>query len=187
MKHDLGKILFCNIAEMTEYKGDLKNDPLYSEAEFVKKKKYGFELYNFLKREDGYIYGFVQPVGEGINLEKIDPHTLDTDDFIDGVLVIFIAPKENVTGSYIVGWYKNATVFRYTRDYNVGKKDHSYNIKVEGENSVLIPLPERIRETHIIPPRGGGTAYSYENIGEAKREEVLNNMRRAVQYVNNYK
>ena len=198
MKYELGKILFCNIAEMKEYKGNLKNDPPYSKTKYYKKHKYVFELYNFLNRRNGNIYGFVQPGGKKkgfferkVNLKRIVPHTADIDKEIKDVLVIFVALKKGVTGHYIVGWYKNATIFRYFQDIDLvpgnHRKTHKYNLKIHSKNNYLIPAEERQHKTEVKFGQGGGIVYSYEDNGKAKRKEVLDNMRRDVQYINNYK
>ena len=100
-------ILYCRITWMKAYKGML-NDSTTGGGEYVK-ENIPFEIYNFLGN-DGYYYGFVEPgVNCSLHVERFGVKR--NDDSADGVLVVWVARKPS-GGEYIIGWYRNATVYR---------------------------------------------------------------------------
>src|SRR5437773_2041564 len=98
---------------MREYDG-LKDDNISGGGKFVKRKGYGHEMFNF-RPYQGRMYGYVDPVHRKghpstIHIERLDPTASDK---VDGILVIWTARRDDKGGTFIVGWYKNATVFRH--------------------------------------------------------------------------
>lgn len=97
--------IFFNIAWMKHYEGETENDsPRYGGSYETK-----HEVCNFLPVA-GRCYGYVQPQGDGIALEKIgaDP----SDEFLDGVTVVWCARSPNAGHTVIVGYYRNARLYR---------------------------------------------------------------------------
>ena len=110
-------MLVLNIAWMQAYQG-MDQDSVQSQAGFIRQEQMGYEIYNFLPIDD-HVYGFVQPGGyrkpylqRQICLEKIDPSLGYGADYLDRVLVLWVAPKPG-GGTYLVGWYQNARVYRH--------------------------------------------------------------------------
>lgn len=94
---------------MNLYKGIATEKPVGG-GEY-NKENVGFEAYNYLGYKGGY-YGFVEP-GEGrtIHIENLykdkkSCHANKAAEFIKDVLVVWVA------NHYIVGWYRDATVYR---------------------------------------------------------------------------
>lgn len=86
------RILFCNIAWMDYYKGTIEGkDVPRNGGSYVALHNDAHESYNF------------------------DAVTLDEE--VDDVLVIYCAkyPDSSTQETYVVGWYKNATVYRYNQ------------------------------------------------------------------------
>lgn len=150
---------------------------------FVNQNKFGYELFNF-RNIDGKVYGYVQAKGNSITLEKIDPNI--TGDVINHVLVIFTA---NIAGkgSYIVGWYKNATVHRKVQnnfhplrkhnDINVG-----YNLEADYKDAVLLKIDER---NFTKLPRGNG-GMGQSNVWYANSEVGIEYKRKIISEINSY-
>ena len=113
------RFLVCNVGWMDEYDGLGKGDSIHSGAGFVRKKKWGSEIYNF-RVHKGLIYGglfpgrFKKGYYKDINISNIG--ALPDDDEIHGVTVIWTAPRRPSGGTFVVGWYKNATVYRTEQD-----------------------------------------------------------------------
>lgn len=153
------RMVFLNIGWMKYYQGILPdiNDTIEYGGEFVTTRKWGHEIYNY-KPLDGYMYGFVEPVinknGEmsQIALERIDPDSIDTE-YIKDVLAIWTANNPYRAGTNIVGWYKNAIVYREAQD-DIERyyKNHKipYFVKAIEKDCTLIPASKRIK----IVPRG---------------------------------
>lgn len=163
------KILFCRTGWNKKYNGDLTNDPLINGGSY-NKEKVGYEAYNF-KKFAGKYYGFIEPMGS-IHLEKISSEAKKSD-YLEGVLIIWFATKPKTGGQYVVGWYKNATVYRQKLNIpnteifkeRLEKGLNLYNI--ESDNAFL--LDESMRNFKI---KGAGqNPLWYQS--EAIREDVV--------------
>lgn len=99
------KMLFCRIGWMPDYRGERD---IQGGGEFVDEHGYGFELYNFLPDDQGNLYGYVR-AGRKMSIERLG--TRPKADSVSAVLVIWVATHPS-GGMRIVGWYRNATVFR---------------------------------------------------------------------------
>ena len=101
------RILFCRIGWTKYYKGDIDDTP--KRGGKYNKDNVGHENYNFLDA-DGEYFGYARINGDAIHLEKID-ETAKGQSELDNVLVIWFATHPREGGQYIVGWYRNATVY----------------------------------------------------------------------------
>jgi len=124
------RMIVFNIGWMKNYQGLSKEfDPISSKSTFVDEKKWGYEIFNFLPLKDS-IYGFVQPSGRKpflerrILLENIDSNIEKNAEYIDNVLVIWVAPYPK-GGTYVVGWYENARVYRYYQKFSLIERKYN--------------------------------------------------------------
>jgi hypothetical protein len=95
-------MIFLNVSWMGTYQG-LSHDTISGGFGYVARHGYGSEIFNF-KSYKGNNYGFVRAPHNSIRLEKLG--AAKGAPAVRGVLVVWVAR------SRIVGWYKNATVFR---------------------------------------------------------------------------
>ena len=105
------KVLYCRIGWMNSYHGNSNEKPQgggkYNENNI------GHEVYNYLGFEGKY-YGFVEAsVNNCIHIERLCGDK--SADKVEHVLVVWVSKKPS-GGQYIVGWYDNATVFRFLQD-----------------------------------------------------------------------
>ena len=154
--------LFCNVGWMKYYRGQNDNDKIVGGGSFVGKEGYGFEVCNFAPYKN-QIYGYVQPPSGrlGVNIKsgtdeyfsrtKIDINRLGAnknDDFIENVNVIWTATHPD-RGRVIVGWYKNATVYREYQKFDKVPPCHKinnidgYRVVAEESNYKLLPIERR--------------------------------------------
>ena len=140
------RVLFANIGWMTHYRGNSTTDKIVGGGSFRNDDKH--EAYNFLPIK-GKCYGYVQPVQCGdINLYRIDKECTDKN-ALKEVLVIWIAKHPSAGGTYIVGWYKNAKVYRTFQESNASeRKKYDYNIIANKDDCNLIPVDQR---TFLVP------------------------------------
>ena len=119
------RILFANIGWMVHYRGNNAKDQIKGGGSYRDDDKH--EAFNFLSI-NGKCYGYVQPVRwGGINIERIEKGCKD--DKLSNVLVVWIATHPSAGGTYIVGWYKNANVFKSFQDSkNPQRNKYDYNI-----------------------------------------------------------
>ncbi len=132
------RILYCRICWMNYYRG-LENDVSYYGGSNDDK----FEFYNFLPHLDKYI-GFVEPQGS-IHVERLGAGK--TDDYAEDVLVVWLATSPE-KGTRIVGWYKNATVYRNFQPipgkYLKVRDDERINLyNISAEEAVLLDPDNR--------------------------------------------
>jgi hypothetical protein len=146
------RLLFCNIGWMRNYRGHTENDQILGGGKYVRIMGRGHEACNFLPvRND--VYGYVQPVGKQIKIEKLGAQKTDVS--IQDIDVVFTAPRPG-GGTVVVGWYKHATVFRTPRDIIKASHVHQSNaintfrITTTATNAVLLPPNRRT----LIVPRG---------------------------------
>lgn len=106
------EILFCNVGWMQKYNG-IKGDSIEGGGSYNESET-GHEVCNFSAIR-GHVYGYVQPTGQQIHIEKLGVEKKDK--CIHGVTVVWTARNSEIGGTVVVGWYKNATVYREYREF----------------------------------------------------------------------
>ena len=148
-------ILFCNIGWMDEYKGLQAGASIKGGGAHVEKEGHGHEVCNFCDH-GGFVYGYVKSPGRNLDIKRIAGHDSDS---VEGVLIVWTAPVSGRAPAVVVGWYKDATVFRSYQRYDSAPPVHEengvdgYRFRVESENAVLLPVDTR---THVIPKHKKG-------------------------------
>lgn len=202
-------VLFARIGYMENYQGALNGDVPIGGGKYNDENT-GYEACNFLDI-DGKVYGYYQPsMNSGkVNLERLDPKNSNLDK-IENVLVIFFSTLPKVianqnliddvisSSSVIVGWYKNATVFRESQRINRkidGINQDIYFIKANVEDSYLLPVKNRVYKVgHGIKgekegnPGQSNSFYIYDKNKQLKDLTNLQNkwIGQAINYVNTY-
>lgn len=196
------RILFCNIAWMNYYKGIVwgKDEP-QNGGSYVKETLDAHEKYNFeaipLTEESGYpkgeyCLGFVETKSTNketrnqLRIEKIyDCEGMNEETSVDDVLVVYCAlyPDAIEKETYVVGWYKHATVYRnckvmrFLSDTEEEYYDQAYNAIAKKEDCVLLPRGARRKaNTWKVPRKSKGVAYGFgqSNVWYAQGREQHN-------------
>lgn len=180
------RILFCNIAWMDYYKGTIEGkDVPRNGGSYVALHNDAHESYNFeavtLDERVGYpsgeyCLGFVETkttnkkTRNQLNIEKIEGCELyKNKEEVEDVLVVFCAkyPDSSTQETYVVGWYKNATVYRYNQtiefpDTEGGIYPQDYFMIAKKEDCVLLPRPVR-RKSNVwrVPRKSSGVSYGF--------------------------
>ena len=190
------EMIFFNIGWMEHYQGLSTGDSIEGGGYFVPVYGYGHEIYNFLPW-NGTMYGFVEVKGE-LLIERIGARTFAPS--VPRILVVWVARDPNVGGTYIVGWYKDATVYRRYQaptwaknrlieeeiapgikadSKNVGKY-FSYIACAPVENCTLLPPNQR----NFQIPRGSYGQMGRRNIWYADDTSMAAFRRSVIEYVN---
>ncbi len=175
------KFVVCCIGWMTHYNGITKADTISRGGSWPDKDKH--EVYNFSKNGN-FCYGYVQGGKEQcFNLSTIARRPI-TSDSLDNVLVIWVAPR--ITGgSYIVGWYNNATVYR---DYiDIKGREYSFSAKAKYEDCVLLADDERTFE--VLRSKDGQKGFLGRPrvwYGDYDSPEVKHHVADILAYIKNY-
>ena len=176
------KLVFLNIGWMKNYRG-FSGDKITGGGSFVAQKGYGHEIYNFLP-EQGKVFGYVQPVipHNTIKIERIGAEQKDSS--INNVLAVWVS-KSPSGGVYIVGWYKNATIFKNIQQpSSKTKRKHQgeifgYYVTAKESDCTLLSLDNRIFQ---IPRGKGGMGQS--NVWYADKKGHLDFKKTVLEYVN---
>lgn len=136
----MDKIVFFRIAWMKEYKGVSKTDIPVGGGSYVAENNDGGETTNYLPI-NGKVYGYVR-LANGISLRIEHLGANKNDDSIKNVTVVFMARDPHKGGEKIIGWYKNAEVFRTILETSIkqksGRKIH-YHAIASYTNATLLP------------------------------------------------
>jgi hypothetical protein len=167
-------LLVLNVGWMKNYKG-LKDDQLTNGGAYVREHGWGGEIFNFLPFE-GFMYGCVQPPGRKeipynsriIHIERLRA-SREAASFVDGVLVAWVARKPE-GGTYLVGWYRDAVVFRQWQKPPEGSRRQfrgeslGYYVRAREEDCILLAQDER---TLRVPRAGDPENLGKGGIGQA--------------------
>ena len=153
------KVVFCNVAYMKYYDSDIAEPSPKNGGSFVRDNGFGFERNNFHAYQDPdgiFCKGFVETGHSGelssvttshqLVISRIDPKE-EIDEKVEGVTVVFCATKPNL-GCVIVGWYRNATVFKCVQEDNAG---NLYSFVADSSDCVLLNEKKRVFKV----PRSG--------------------------------
>jgi hypothetical protein len=137
-------ILYCRLGWMNNYQG-IKNDSIVNGGSY-NKDNIGWEVCNFKPLNNTY-YGFVETghtgeIAHKIHIEKLG--ATDGDEEINNVLVVFIATHPEGK-TRIVGWYKNATVFKNRKTFSdaVQLKEGRICYNMYSKEAFLLPVDQR--------------------------------------------
>jgi hypothetical protein len=145
------KIIFFNTGWMDFYQG-ISQDKIIGGGEHVETHGWGGEMLNFKIFRNRH-YGYVQ-VGGNIKLDRLGAKPMESK--LENVLVVWTAREPKNGGTYIVGWYKNATVFRQYQFAPKSSKrkwledEIGYFATAKTEDCKLLPKDERV----VKVPRG---------------------------------
>lgn len=117
----MARLVFFNTGWMDRYQGLNNRDVIRGGGGFVREYRYGHEIFNFLPW-DNKMYGYVEATS--VDIQRIAPRgpraaRAPQASSVPNVLVIWTARNPSTGGTYIVGWYQNATVYAKARDNSV--------------------------------------------------------------------
>ncbi|AGS24359.1 hypothetical protein REMIM1_PC00003 (plasmid) [Rhizobium etli bv. mimosae str. Mim1] len=146
-------MLFCNISWMKNYAGRDPKDPPKGGGGFPRAQGYCGEELNFVGCEDGYVYGHFETIKGDID-RQVNIQRLGADrsaDFVDGVDVVWTAPVEGNDPRCVIGWYRNARLYRYRQQFqdlypsDRHRKDEidSFRVRAKIEDAFLIDIGQR--------------------------------------------
>lgn len=171
-------VLFCNVGWMKHYDG-IDGDKIDRGGSY-NKDSIGHEVCNF-SNINGKVYGYVQPTGQ-IKIERLGAGK--NEDFAQGVTVIWTAGPD-AGGTAVVGWYKNARVYRESQTIKnptpLQKKNglNSYWISALASDATLLPVESR----HLMIPRAVKGGIGQSNVWYADKPESAEIVARVLRLV----
>lgn len=182
------KILFCNTTYL-KYYDSITDGELVPKTggSWVKENKDAHEKWNFLNF-NGKCYGYVQGLSDTMHIERMEGVS-NNDTVVDDAIIIWCA--NNGEKTVIVGWYENATIYRYLQNsiYTpVTGLDRCYWFETEAQNAYLLPESERTFEIKRASKNGSGTGFGQYNYWFADSEFAKKDIiPKVLDYINNHK
>jgi hypothetical protein len=163
-------VLFTRIGWMKYYNGPLTGDERPKGGGKYNKTGVENQAFNFHK-VGGQLFGRFQPQMQAskIKLQRIVPGTQG--DVLNGVLVVFVATDPERGSQRVIGWYRNATLYR-NRKSSPPQERNGFNYFLVAEERKAALLPTFLR-TQMVPGGEGGfgqanICYLYEQDGKSK-------------------
>lgn len=141
------RVVFFRTPWMKDYNGITDDDVPVNGGSWVKENSDAHEAHNFTNCS-GWVYGFVQPIT--LDIKRIDKNARDS---VTNTLVIFFSTKPG-GGQYIVGWYKNAEVFKNWGTIIHPKREtkyKEYHAKALFKDAHLVKVKDRRYELPVRP------------------------------------
>lgn len=155
-------LLFAHVSWMPNYLG-VPGEPMFSTHGYVIENKIGHERWNY-RSENDLLFGYVPIRGKElreapgeIRIENLGASRHDKT--IEGVTVVWFANSpSNARQAYIVGWYRDATVFREAqfrdnREFRMSCRKSDATLLAENVRNFPIP--------HVRSLRGREIGYGY--------------------------
>lgn len=139
------RMVFFNVGWMKNYQGMSSDDPTLGRHGYLREHAHGFESFNFLP-EEGRVFGY-QPRTDKIWLPRLGGSPKA--ETVEHVLVIWLATHPVSMTVLVVGWYKDATVYRTpvvrvpSRGDGAGQDEIPYTVEALAENATLLPAINR--------------------------------------------
>jgi hypothetical protein len=165
------RILFVNIGWMEKYAGLSKKDRLTGGHSYLKKHGFGHEPWNFAPLR-GNVYGYV-PRAPKIRLQNLGASTRDS--MLNDVTVVWIARRPGSRQTYIIGWYKHATVYR---EYFLKRRAQDFNVECQiqarAQDATLLPVDRRLFHIPTMKKKGnlGQSSLWYGGTSRFRRKVI---------------
>ena len=157
-------IIFARVADMKYYKGITETDKPENGGSYVNDTGRAHECYNFdpiIQKGEDYekCLGFCMMSGgkHGVNqlhIEKIvGCEVCKKEESCEGVTVVFVSKSNRAKSMRVVGFYKNATVYRYPHfmDFPNGY-EQMYWFEAKKEDCVVLPYSTRFSSGQWFVP-----------------------------------
>ncbi|NKX31583.1 DUF3883 domain-containing protein [Alteromonadaceae bacterium A_SAG1] len=154
-------MIFVFVGWMEKYRGD-KGDRLINGGRIAEERQHGVEVCNF-KSHKGKVYGNFGS-SKGISAKGFEK--LGGSKFQESVTgtVVWIAKNEETKKTVVVGWYKNAEIYRMPKKLDNPSKAHvnnalnKYHFATDQNQATLINSKNRILE---VPKGEGGKGQNF--------------------------
>ena len=199
-------IIFARVADMYYYNGITNKDIPINGGSYVKETGEAHECYNFSPVEiagEGKVclgFAMLAQTTKGaeihLHIEKIvGCEALKNEMFVNDVIVVFCSKAPGSDTMRVVGFYKNATVYRkyQTAEFDNGYLQ-DYNFFARREDCVLLPYQERHKGKRWYVPmskkRNSKFGFGQSNIwyaqGYNENKELYDYLECMIQNIENY-
>jgi hypothetical protein len=183
-------LVFARIGWMARYDGPALDDKKPKAGGSHNRKDVGNEVFTF-QPLGGNVYGYIQVPGGGqsVNLSRILGSGA-LGESAKGVTVVWYA-KRPKGGQVIVGWYRNAEIYKDRQKYPLGTGRDGFRFVCRSGTADAVVLPPDSR-TFLLPSKGGGLGrsnivYALDTHGQSRLEDPSQEwMARALRLIEGY-
>lgn len=114
-------------------------------------------------------------------------------EYLDNVLVVWCATLPESKKSVIVGWYKDATVYRtintFYEDKNITENERIYNVVADKRSCIFLPKKERLKDEWVAyrkirnPQKFG---FGQSNVWYAREDVAEDYINKVVKQIKDY-
>jgi hypothetical protein len=146
-------LFVCHVGWMRDYEGRKGvPDTIVGGGAWVMKHGRGGEVCNFLRCSNGNVYGHFETIKKKrdrpVSIELLG---VDRDaEYIDGVDVLWTATHPMEGQRRVVGWYRNARIYRerqyfskYPTEQHKRDQIESYRVRARARDATVLPLKDR--------------------------------------------
>lgn len=187
-------VLFCNIAWMDRYSGLSLTDIPKGGGRYVIQNGLAGEVCNFTPADDDKVYGHFETIKGDLDREvRLERLGVDKSAaHVDGIDVVWTAPYEGSGSRHVIGWYRNARVFRRRQEVEPASLSAthsrdgigSYRVVARAEDAIL--LPPASRSLGYKRGKGWGGQASWWYIDPPTNPEVARFLRRVNALMDGY-
>jgi len=155
-------MVYLHLGWMKFYEGPDGDDMMFGPHRWLGDgHEFGHECYTFKKNYGNY-YGFV-PSKANINIGNFGAGRRESS--VRGITVVFFAKNPDTDIPYIVGWYKDAEIYRNLKPFpseirNMYGEHWYYSIVTNAHNGTCVPEDEREVEIPTNKKKQGGYGQS---------------------------
>lgn len=167
-------IIYFNVGWMESYAGISPSDQTKGAHGYLKEHAHGAEAFNFQPTSTGTMQGYRPPgTRQRTGIDAIG--ALPGAPSVSGVLVVWLAKEPATKRTMVVGWYRNATVYREAIELatEVNGERISYTAETAKADATLVPPMLRtfqVASSRITPGAGFGqnpTWYGAQPVNES--------------------
>jgi Domain of unknown function (DUF3883) len=150
-------MVYFNIGWMERYGGVFYDDVTKGAHGYLQEHPHGAEAFNFAETETGTVRGY-RPPGKRERLNIANMGAPASANSISGALVVWLAKEPASKKTLVVGWYRNATVFREAqeRTLEVNGEQISYSAETAVGDAILLPPVLRTFQVESSRTKPGG-------------------------------
>lgn len=153
-------IIYFNIGWMKHYAGPDADDLTIGGHGWLTDHKHGLECFNFSPTRTGVVEGYRPPgTRDKVNIDRLGAKAGEGS--VDGILVVWLAREPASGKTLVVGWYRDATVYREARygQYSLYGMESEYSVTALREHATLVPVGARtfqVSSSRTAPGEGFG-------------------------------
>ena len=153
-------IIYFNVGWMKRYAGADADDVTSGGMGYLKEHPHGAEAFNYLPNDQGMLLGYRAGHVNQLNIGRLGASA--GAEYLDDVLVVWMAREPSTRRTMIVGWYEDARVYARARSQSRHINDEAwpYSVEAPAGKGYLLPTYARTFQIQSARTAEGGFGMS---------------------------